>query len=93
MTLEAKKFIQLSDQFPDFRNFMLVRGLQRRAFLKLHERDLIKRFDLKKEHQRTKQSALIDYEQMIKEKPFFVADEDYIHLSEKIKGAKFNRKR
>jgi hypothetical protein len=54
MTIEAKKFIQLADQFPEFRDFMLVRGLQRRAFLKWNEKDLIKRFGLKEEARKVK---------------------------------------
>ena len=93
MTIDAKKFIQLSDQFPEFRNFMLVRGLQRRAFLKLHEKDLIKRFDLKNEAKKIKKDAMIDYEEMLRTKPFYVSNEEYIRIAQEVRRSKFKRKR
>jgi len=34
MMIQAKAFLAISLQFPEFSSYMLIRGMQRRAFLK-----------------------------------------------------------
>jgi len=41
MTIHAKKFTEICDEFPIFRSFLIVRGLQRRAFMKTKQKDLV----------------------------------------------------
>lgn len=41
MTIEATKFTEICNEFPVFRSFLIQRGLQRRAFMKVKQRIII----------------------------------------------------
>lgn len=55
MTISAIKFNLFCDEFPHFRAFLTVRGIQRRSHLKTIEQELLTMFGLKK-----KEDYLVD---------------------------------
>jgi hypothetical protein len=82
MSINGEKFLKLCNSFPDFRSFMLVRGMQRRAFLKKTEQELIDKLYLKDQYKRYKSALEHHYDLLMREKPLFVTMDYYMKTVE-----------
>jgi hypothetical protein len=69
-----------------------VRGLQRRAFLKNTEKDLINKLQLKPAYKRFKAYAKNDYDILIRDKPVILEEQEKITVFNELKKLKLHLK-
>jgi len=69
MTIAAKKFTEICDEFPIFRSFLIVRGLQRRAFMKAKQKEIVVKLGLESAQTRFKEIAKDNMNRLVNERP------------------------
>ena len=69
MTIPAKKFTEICNEFPVFRSFLILRGLQRRAFMKVKQKMIIDKLGIHNVQTRFKQIAKNNMYRLMTEKP------------------------